>query len=162
LSARGRGRLHPNRRALIACLPFVACVKGEGCGNNIGPEGGAADVNPELCDSVAVVRVPPGAVDHEFEACISCDDVPAGFPLDSESAMYEFSPVDLVMMKGAEFKLEYGGDENVGIAWSSDGEAASEWTVLPIDVTTFHFGSGEPAVGFAFDRFGYFVVVAGP
>lgn len=143
-------------------LPLAACVRGEGCGNNIGPEGGAADVNPELCDFEAVVRVPAGAVDHDIDACISCDDVPTDFPLDTSSSVYEFAPVDLALLKVAEFRLEYDGDENIGVAWSPTGEAASEWSVLPIDLNTFHFGGGEPAVAFDFDRFGYFVVVQQP
>ena len=155
-------RIHTTCRPLLFCFTLAGCVEGEGCGNGIGPQGGAAEVNPELCDFIAAVRVPPGAVDHEFEARIGCDVAPLDFSFDTQSSIYEFRPLDLVMGIPAEFRLEYNGGENTQVAWTPVGAGESEWTILPVDVTSFRFGGGEPAVRFEFDRFGYFAVIGQP
>jgi hypothetical protein len=141
-------------------VPAFACVKGEGCGNWIGPEGGQAISNAETCEGfLADVRVPEGALDDDVEGSVSCTDVPSDFPAENLGPQYEFAPVDLTLSKPAKFTMQYSGDEGVALVWRASGGDGSEWTDLSIDLTRTTYADGRPALRFEFDRFGYFVVV---
>jgi hypothetical protein len=142
---------------LLALAP--ACVQVAGGGPLVlGREGGRAGAGDSACH--AILNVPWGALDRDYEIDITCDEADATLPagLEPNSPVYTFAPVDVTLAESASFDVGYLSEAESQVAWSGRGETR-EWTVLSAEVTERTWSNGTNVVRFEHDAFGYFVLV---